>query len=98
MRGRLSAIRRAETGKGRLTLPRAYHLFNQTTQAFQNLRILPYTEQADEIFRQWRSQKIRVGTRDLRIAAICVAHNATLISRNRRDFELIPQLEVTFWQ
>jgi predicted nucleic acid-binding protein len=29
--------------------------------------------------------------------AICVAHNAKLITRNRRDFERIPGLIVEFW-
>jgi predicted nucleic acid-binding protein len=33
----------------------------------------------------------------LRIAAICVAHSATLISRNRRDFDQVPGLMVEYW-
>jgi predicted nucleic acid-binding protein len=47
--------------------------------------VLSYTPQADTLYLQWRHQRIRVGTHDLRIAAICVAHGATLISRNRQD-------------
>jgi len=48
-------------------------------------------------YRQWRQQNIRVSTHDLRIAAICVAHSARLISRNRQDFERVPGLTVEFW-
>jgi tRNA(fMet)-specific endonuclease VapC len=43
-------------------------------------------------------QKIRVSTHDLRIAAICVSASATLISRNRADFQRIPGLDVEFWE
>jgi tRNA(fMet)-specific endonuclease VapC len=39
---------------------------------------------------------IRVGISDLRIAAICTLHAATLISRNRKDFEQVPGLSVGF--
>jgi predicted nucleic acid-binding protein len=42
-------------------------------------------------------QRVRVSTHDLRIAAVAVANSATLVSRNRRDFELIPGLSVEFW-
>jgi predicted nucleic acid-binding protein len=39
-----------------------------------------------------------VGTHDLRIAAICVVHEDTLISRNRQDYTRVPGLHVEFWQ
>ena len=97
VRGRLNAIRQAEGGKGRLTLDQAYHLFEQTLHDFRQITVLSYTPQADALFQQWREQKIRVASHDLRIAAICVVHSATLISRNRRDFERGPGLHVEFW-
>ena len=59
--------------------------------------ILPYTAQAEALYQEWRSQKIRLGTHDLRIAAICVAHMARLISRNLRDFDQVPGLQVEYW-
>jgi tRNA(fMet)-specific endonuclease VapC len=54
--------------------------------------------QADTLYLQWRHQGIRVGTHDLRIAAICVVHEDTLISRNRQDYTRVPGLHVEFWQ
>jgi tRNA(fMet)-specific endonuclease VapC len=64
---------------------------------FERVRVLQHSAIAEAQFQEWRSQKIRVPTHDLRIAAICVAERAKLVSRNRRDFEAIPGLEVEFW-
>ena len=46
---------------------------------------------------RFRSRKIRFATHDLRIAAISVAHRVKLISRNRRDFDRVPGLDVEYW-
>lgn len=97
MRGRLRAIRRIEAGKGTGEIVRAYELFQRSLAAFRHLKVLPYTNIADAQYRSWQKEKVRVSTHDLRIAAIVVAHSATLVSRNRRDFERIPGLSVAFW-
>ncbi len=98
IRGRLNWIRQGESGKGKISIPRSYDLFLQSLADFQRLTILPYTPQAESLFRQWREQKIRVSTHDLRIAAICMDHSATLISGNRRDFDRVPGLTVEYWK
>src|SRR5215470_11416786 len=90
IRGRLQVIRQAEAGTARVDLSRAYALFEQTMRDVQRLTILAYTLQADLHYRQWRQERLRISTHDLRIAAICVAHTARLISRNRRDFGQVP--------
>lgn len=59
---------------------------------------LQVIRQADTLYLQWRHQRIRVGTHDLRIAAICVARGGTLISRTRQDYTRVPGLQVEFWQ
>jgi len=59
--------------------------------------VLPYTPATDARFREWRQPRVSVSTHDLRIAAICAAHSATLVSRNRRDFARVPGLNVEFW-
>ncbi len=97
LRGRLDAIRRAQAGRIRLSLDRAYDLFRDAIEDAQEYRILPYTPAADALFRQWRAAKIRVGTNDMRIAAICIVHGATLITRNARDYSQIPGLTFDVW-
>ncbi len=97
IRGRLSVIRQAEAGRSRVSIVHAYGLFEETFRDFRRIHILSYTAQAEARYHQWLQQGIRLATHDLRIAAICVAHAARLISRNRQDFERVPGLMVEFW-
>jgi tRNA(fMet)-specific endonuclease VapC len=97
IRGRLNVIRQAEAGKAKISITYAYTLFEMTFQDFQRLPILSYTAEADAIFQEWRRQKIRVSTHDMRIGAISIVHQATLVSRNRKDYERLPGLQVEYW-
>lgn len=97
LRGRLNVIRQAEAGKSRISLEQAYGFLQETFSDARRLQILSYTSLAESLYQQWRQQGIRVSTHDLRIATICIANDAKLISRNRRDFERIPDLTVEFW-
>ena len=97
LRGRLSAIRQAEAGKSRISINLAYEFLEQNIRDLGRLRILSYTSEAEGAYQRWREHGIRISSHDLRIAAICVAHGARLISRNRRDFERVPGLAVEFW-
>jgi len=97
LRGRLAVIRQAEAGRGYTSLPHAYELFERILRFASGFRLLPYTSAADALFKQWRSAKIRVGTQDLRIAAIAVSHAATLVTRNARDYTLVPALSLDVW-
>lgn len=92
MRGRLAQIGRPG---GDLTL--AYDLLRATADYFCDLTILPFDAEAQQQYQQLHSQKIRIGTLDLRIAAIVLAQNAILITRNRRDFERVPGLRLEDW-
>jgi tRNA(fMet)-specific endonuclease VapC len=97
LRGRLNAIRQAEAGKTRITMERAYVLFEQTLADLREVKILSFSESAEVLLKHWRKMKIRGSTHDLRIAASCVISSGTLVTRNRRDFESIPGLAVEFW-
>jgi len=50
----------------------------------------PLTEAAADRFAMLRGQKIRIGSQDLKIAAIALAENALLLSAHLRDFQKVP--------
>lgn len=56
-----------------------------------------FDEPAVDQFDQLRLAKIRLGTMDLKIAAIALVNQALLLSANRRDFEQVPGLRVENW-
>lgn len=64
---------------------------------FSTIPILPYDEAAAAEFVQLRSQKVRIGTQDLRIASIALSRNATVVTRNLRDFQKVQGLLVEDW-
>lgn len=97
IRGRFNLIRRAESGKGKTSLVRAYELLQETIEVVSLFPRLAFTDEALKKFLELRKQFPRLGTQDLRIAATCIVHSATLVTRNRRDFEKIPGLTVEFW-
>ncbi len=97
LRGRFAVIRQAESGKGRVDLPTAYDFFDQSFRAIAAFRVLPYTGAAETLYQTLRKSKLRIGTRDLRIAAICIVHGATLVTRNARDYAQIPGLTLDVW-
>lgn len=59
--------------------------------------IAHWTEAAVDIFSRLRSERVRIGTQDLKIAAIALANEALLLSANLRDFEKVPGLRAADW-
>ena len=98
IRGRLNSIRQAESGKARISIEQADELFERTLDDFRDLRVVPNSSSAQALFAEWRKRKIRSSTHDLRIAASCVADSVTLVTRNRRDFQVIPGLVLEIWE
>lgn len=97
VRGWLAAVRTAEAGKRRMSLEHAWQMFARSLDELSQLRLLPYTQRADDLFHQWRAAKIRIGSNDLRIAAIAFAHGAKLVTRNARDYRQVPGLDLDVW-
>ena len=59
--------------------------------------ILPFDDAAIVAFQNLWLQHLRVGTMDLKIAAIAIANNAVLLTRNLSDFGKVPGLRVEDW-
>jgi tRNA(fMet)-specific endonuclease VapC len=89
----------AEMAKARdiPSLIKAYdNLFKHLT-TFREIDVLPFTVSAGNHFERLRSLKLKVGTKDLRIAAIALEHQATVLTRNVHDFAKVPNLRVEDW-
>jgi tRNA(fMet)-specific endonuclease VapC len=97
MKGRLAAIN-SLSGIERIDrLAIAYRALQSSIEDLQTLPILPFSELAKDRYRELLQQKIRVGSHDLRIAAIVLSVNGILVTRNRRDFERVPGLQMEDW-
>ena len=96
-RGRLAAIRAAQADAKPDRLIKANLMLRLAAIGVGDVQILPYIPVAHEHYLRLRSHKIRVGTRDLRIASIALAHGATLVTRDRRDFDIVPSLQLEVW-
>ncbi|GDY21155.1 hypothetical protein LBMAG56_25010 [Verrucomicrobiota bacterium] len=59
--------------------------------------VLMWDEDAAQRFRSLRASGIRIGSQDLKIAAIVLAHDATLLTRNSKDFAQVPGLKFANW-
>lgn len=94
LRGRMAQVRRARSDA---EIVRAYHNLLVTFHYFQTIAIMAFDEEAQAIFNRLRAQRLRVGTLDLRIAAITLSQNAALVTRNRQDFDRIPSLQIEDW-
>jgi tRNA(fMet)-specific endonuclease VapC len=75
----------------------AYDRLNRMVQFFQEWTIIRLDEAASEEFTRLKKLKVRVGTQDLKIAAITLAQHALLLSANLRDFQKVPGLRVENW-
>lgn len=59
--------------------------------------LVRFDERAAEELRRLRASRIRIGTQDLKIAAIALVHDALLLTANARDFRKVPGLRWGNW-
>ena len=94
MYGRLSEIKKATSA---ITLITAYSRLEITLDYFKSVQVLPFDQNAHTSFESLIRQKLRVGTQDLRIAAIALSVNGIVVTRNQKDFGKVPNLQVENW-
>ena len=75
----------------------AYGMYQDLLTDFARRRVLPFDRRAGEVFESLRKHRIRIGTMDLRIAAIAIADRYTVLSRNLADFRKVPGLTAEDW-
>jgi tRNA(fMet)-specific endonuclease VapC len=82
-KGWTNRINRASSPIARIN---AYAQLQENLRFYSGIAVSEYNAMADAYFVAFVKAKTHVGTKDLRIAAITVAHDATLLTRNIRDF------------
>ncbi len=76
---------------------RGYEMFGQVLKDFVTAPVIPYDAAAAAEFDRLQSQRVRVPTMDLRIAATALSRGLVLITRNARDFSKAPGLRIEDW-
>ncbi len=94
LRGWLAEIRRRTDPRTQIA---AYQRLIRQVEVSASWLVLPWDEDAADHFDSLKSLRQQVGTQDLKIACICLAHDATLLTRNLADFKPIPGLRVENW-
>lgn len=96
IQGRFVAVMKASHDE---QLLRAQELLQRSEQRLQLLEIVPVDSAAAVEFDRLRQNKKlkMIGRGDLLIASLVLAHRATLVSRNVKDFRQIPGLQVENW-
>lgn len=96
MRGRMDFLLKATDGQDLL---RAQSLLFQTEALLSEIDILPFDPIAIEQFERLIAERLsrKMGRADLQIASIALAKRATLVTRNIKDFQRVPNLKIINW-
>ena len=68
-----------------------------TVRFLSQVDILTFSEAAIDRYEELRKQKLNIGKMDLRIAAIVMERDATLVTRNIQDFRRVVGLRMEDW-
>jgi tRNA(fMet)-specific endonuclease VapC len=93
-RGWFALLAKAKTMTAQIGV---YRRLNRHLENYRALAVLDFDERAAVEFQQLRAMKLKVGTMDLKIAAVALASSATLLTRNASDFRRIPNLVFQDW-
>jgi tRNA(fMet)-specific endonuclease VapC len=94
LRGWLAAIHRVRDAHRQIV---PYGRLAKLVDFFTDWSLVDWNEPAADMFARLKSSRLRIGTQDLKIAAISLANDATLLSANLGDFQRVPGLRVEDW-
>jgi tRNA(fMet)-specific endonuclease VapC len=78
-------------------LVRGYGMLGRVITDFGGATVLPFDAAAGAALDGLVAARIRIGSMDLRIAAIALANGLTVVTRNVRHFGLVPGLVTEDW-
>jgi tRNA(fMet)-specific endonuclease VapC len=94
MRGWLAVIAKEKSALRQVV---GYRELISLFEFYNAFAIAAFDDAAARQFDALRRQKLRIGSRDLKIAATALVNNALLLSANLVDFERVPGLRVANW-
>ena len=94
VRGWMAYIARARSMEQQIE---AYRRLRGHLENYRQIHVVDFDKDAAARYQALRRSRIRIGTMDLKIAAIALALDATLLSRNLADFRQVPDLKVQDW-
>lgn len=92
--GWFALLRRANTPEKEARL---YAEIARSMSLFALVPIVPLSEAALQRFLVLKAQKLNVGSMDLKIAALALELGVPVVTRNRRDYERVPELNLEDW-
>ena len=75
----------------------AYRNLAATIRFLARIQIIDFDERAIQSYEQLKKLKLKIGKMDLRIAAAVLEADATLVTRNMRNFGRVPGLRIEDW-
>jgi tRNA(fMet)-specific endonuclease VapC len=75
----------------------AYQKLERHIANYRKILVLSFDEKAGEVFKDLRKEYPRLGKMDLKIAAITIANQSILLTRNTKDFSQIANLSIEDW-
>lgn len=96
LQGRFATVMKAADG---VELQRGQERLDEAEQDLRSFRVVPVTHAATAEFDRLRENKKlkKIGRPDLLIAAIALANQATVATRNEKDFRQVPGLQIENW-
>ena len=94
IRGWLAVIRRAKTVDA---LGKGYTQLGKTIAFCNTIQVINFDQAAQQVYAELKTRQLRIGTQDLRIAAIALASNSTVVTRNHKDFGKVPDVSLADW-
>jgi tRNA(fMet)-specific endonuclease VapC len=96
LKGRMDFLLKAESG---VEILRAQAWFQETERLLQEIPVVTFDSRSAELFDQLsqRSALRKIGRADLLIGTIALVNQATIVTRNLKDFQRIPGLKLINW-
>jgi tRNA(fMet)-specific endonuclease VapC len=94
MRGWMAVLNKAQKVKSQID---GYRRLKRRLRLYCTVNVLEFDERAAVEFQRLKKETPRLGTLDLKIAAVVLANKDVLVSANLKDFRQVPGLQVENW-